>query len=777
MLSTGYGVRAQFLGHDLHGLRMGPDGKLYFSIGDRGLDVMTKEGKRLSVPDCGCVLRCDPDGARLEVVHTGLRNPQELAFDDAGNLFTWDNNSDSGDRARWVHVVEGGDSGWRCGYQYGSLMHHAGVPQGNRGPWNAEGIWHVPSAESAPPAYVVPPLKHFGNGPSGITAYPGVGLSDKFRDHFFACDFTASASNSLVWSLAVTPKGASFEVTDLQPFAQQCVPTDCEFGPDGAFYVLDWVGGWTPPQKGRIFRVADPEAMKNPAVAEAKKLLAEGFEKRPAAELARLLAHPHRQVRYEAQYELAGRKDAALFVKVLAESKAKPARVHAAWGLVQLEAVSDLASFAGDLDTDIRVIVARGMKPADVTKTIGIGARLSEPFAEAVTRTPHFATILKLIVDPEPRVRAAAAAVYGTLLRTKFQVLAINPTEPTHRLAPLFDLLAANNDQDVYLRQAAVEGLVRGVETPNELVNAWKLGGAKYDVPAVRMGVVLALRKLKCNRLGEFLADADPRIVAEAARAIYDQDLTQPMPALAKLADTPNLPDPVAYRAVAANYKLGTPDAATRVAEVAGRYGESPRIRELALKLLAGWDTPARLDPITGLAQSIPPRPAGTARAAVTPRLKDLFAGPDAVRREAAATTAKLGIAEVGPFMKALALDAKQPVSTRVEAGVRALGREGRRTRRGDHGRARRPRPPPPRRRPGGQRQGGPEGGAHHPAGPARRRHGERRREASRFDRDGDSARVGRGRRRPSPPCSTRRPPARSPRRSSWKRWRRPRPA
>src|SRR5262249_3266669 len=157
---------------------------------------------------------------------------QELAFDKYGNLFTGDNNSDSGDRARWVYLVEGGDSGWRIGYQF------IESPV-SRGPWNAEKLWHPQWSGQA--AYIVPPLANLADGPSGMTYEPGPSRPPaRYRDHFFLCDFRGSSSQSGVRSLAVKPKGAAFEVIDEEKFLWGLEATDVDFGPDGGLYVADW---------------------------------------------------------------------------------------------------------------------------------------------------------------------------------------------------------------------------------------------------------------------------------------------------------------------------------------------------------------------------------------------------------------------------------------------------------------------------------------------------------------------------------------------------------
>ena len=297
-MHDGYGIHVGFLGHDLHGLLFGPDGKLYFSIGDRGFNVKTRDGHSLAVPDTGSVLRCNPDGTGLEVFATGLRNPQELAFDQYGNLFTGDNNSDSGDRARWVYVVEGGDSGWRIGYQFMERPV-------SRGPWNEERLWYPAFTGQA--AYIVPPIANLGDGPSGLTFEPGTSqLPAQFKNHFFLVDFRGSSGQSGIRSFALEPKGASFRLIDSERFIWSVLATDVDFGPDGALYFSDWVEGWDKPNKGRIYRVADP-AMRNQAqVKEVKAIFAGGLANRSLESVAGLLAHPNMRVRQQAQFELAG---------------------------------------------------------------------------------------------------------------------------------------------------------------------------------------------------------------------------------------------------------------------------------------------------------------------------------------------------------------------------------------------------------------------------------------------------------------------------------------
>ena len=73
-----------------------------------------------SYPDSGGVLRCDPDGSNLEIVHYRPAQPAGAGVRRLRQPVHLDNNCDSGDRARWVQIVEGGDSGWRIGYQYDS---------------------------------------------------------------------------------------------------------------------------------------------------------------------------------------------------------------------------------------------------------------------------------------------------------------------------------------------------------------------------------------------------------------------------------------------------------------------------------------------------------------------------------------------------------------------------------------------------------------------------------------------------------------------------------
>ena len=119
-ISHGYAVHIGFSGHGMSGAIEGPDGMIYWGIGDIGAYIKAPDGKVHKYPNQGIIVRSNPDGSDFEVFAAGLRNTHEFVFDEYGNLISSDNDGDHpGESERLVHIVEGSDAGWRANWQYG----------------------------------------------------------------------------------------------------------------------------------------------------------------------------------------------------------------------------------------------------------------------------------------------------------------------------------------------------------------------------------------------------------------------------------------------------------------------------------------------------------------------------------------------------------------------------------------------------------------------------------------------------------------------------------
>ena len=249
----GFGVHGGISGHDLHGLTLGPDGRIYFTQGDRGYSVKSKEGKRLEGLGQGAVFRCWPDGTGLEVYFKGLRNPQELAFDQYGNLFTVDNNQDAGDEARLCYLLEGGDAGWRMGHQVLSTFKHDVAYPNAYNSWMVEAMWDMGNELS--PQWILPPIAHLNRGPSGLFFYDGDGLGAENKNIFISCNYRGSAASTLE-TFSVEPEGGSYKLKSHNPiWVKGIAASDVEVGLDGKLYILDFGGGWQGHEGGNIYKL------------------------------------------------------------------------------------------------------------------------------------------------------------------------------------------------------------------------------------------------------------------------------------------------------------------------------------------------------------------------------------------------------------------------------------------------------------------------------------------------------------------------------------------
>lgn len=194
----------------------------------------------------GGVLRCDTDGKNLEIVSRGMRNPWDMAYDEHFNWLLTDQDQDGGDRI--LSPFPGAHFGW--GH-----------------PWSA----HWTGEDHLPSAPITGPVFH-GSG-TGVVYGVSPRFPQEFRGVFFAADwlnrsifvFRPKWDGSLMRNMgkpeafAAAPKGRSLGSSSGMVFE----PTDIEFGPDGALWVLSWGHGYGATIKdgrqtdaGRIYRIA-----------------------------------------------------------------------------------------------------------------------------------------------------------------------------------------------------------------------------------------------------------------------------------------------------------------------------------------------------------------------------------------------------------------------------------------------------------------------------------------------------------------------------------------
>ena len=582
VVAHGFGVHIAYAGHDMHGPIVGPDGRIYWSIGDKGLNVTSKEGRHFYHPNEGAVMRVDPDGANFEVYAHGNRNVQEPAFNDYGDLIGVDNDADQpGERERFVHIIEASDSAWRCNFQYMKMD----------SPWMREGYWKPRFPGQA--AYLLPPLLSYSDGPAGFKHDPGTALSDAQRGIFLLNEFPSGKMKGF----RTEPDGATFKMVDARIINDGIMGIGMSWHPDGSLMMVDWIGGYPLDELGALWRVDAKSGTNGPLRAETAKILAAGFASRSDTELAAQLGHRDQRVRQGAQLQLASRARKEDLLAVARSANAnRLARIHAIWGYGQLlrrgaAESAPVAALLSDADPEIR---------AQTAKILGDAARTG---AKNEGRA-----IVPLLADAAPRTRLQAA-------------IAIAKFGERSAVDPLF-AMAAKEAADPVMRHAAATGLT-ACATADQLA-------AKKSDPSlpVRLSAVVALRRQRAAAVANFLRDPDVLVVEEAARAIHDErGVPEALPALAALLDEQARSEVVARRAINAGLRIGTTDAAGRVLAFALNPAAPRAMREEAMVTLREWKAPPRLDRVDGYARTFEP---AKIDGVLTPKLEQLLALDDA---------------------------------------------------------------------------------------------------------------------------------------------------
>ncbi len=162
----------------------------------------------------GWIARFTPDGANWEIFSIGFRNAYDIAFNDVGDLFSYDSDMEWDLGMPWYrptricHVLPGSEFGWR----------------------NGTGKWPELYEDSMRTQLDIGP-----GSPTGMVSGKGAKFPEKYQRSIFALDWTFAT----IYAVRFTPDGPGYRAEREEFISGSGLPfTDATIGADGALYFL-----------------------------------------------------------------------------------------------------------------------------------------------------------------------------------------------------------------------------------------------------------------------------------------------------------------------------------------------------------------------------------------------------------------------------------------------------------------------------------------------------------------------------------------------------------
>ncbi len=221
----------------ISGLARQKSGRLFFGLGENhgiAWEMRGADGRTLQGSDEGGVFAVDLEGNGLEWWALGLWNPFGLAFGPEDALFAVDNDPAGGSLSRLLHIVPGGDYGYR--YRYGRTTRHPFVS------------WFGTRPGTLPPVCLV------GEAPTGILQLESASLGKENAGKLLVATWTEHG----IQRLPLMRRGISYaaEPEWVLRGGHYFRPSGLAEAPDGSLVIADWADpAYEVHGKGRLWRL------------------------------------------------------------------------------------------------------------------------------------------------------------------------------------------------------------------------------------------------------------------------------------------------------------------------------------------------------------------------------------------------------------------------------------------------------------------------------------------------------------------------------------------